>query len=359
MVNPINISFVEVSCFGLSNIEIGERSRIIIILKLDGFTLLYVVVFYLEMTTEYDYTPEEERVKPSQISDVYAVVMIVPKHSDENYEIYGQWLVFRNYDEVDETWDMIVKAMKNDELQGCSCASCSTRMYLPTSYGPGPQTRSVICVCTYEHNVDTIGFKLVELVKHDIKYKTLAASEEYKYVHAGLGKVTIKTIYYNDGSPSFDLKEDMLCDRSHQLRETCEDKWHLNVVDCPGLSPDSSEYGKWILTLEYLELISLWHILKKKIEMEKEKFGILRMVCPPKRNYISSFEKPVFHVYTNKECMDMVGFCLIDLLECDIVYELKNGHPRYKTLLWNDGSPSYNVEEEASADAHLENREST
>ena len=39
----------------------------------------------------------------------------------------------------------------------------------------------------------------------------------------------------------------MQCDRSHQLRVTCEDKWHLNVVECPGLSPDSYyDYGNWI-----------------------------------------------------------------------------------------------------------------
>ena len=318
--------------------------------------------FFLEWSVpiqEYDDTPEKDRVRPSQITDAYAVTMTVPKHSDENEKLYGQWVVFRNYDELDETWDMIVKAMRNDELQGCSYAKCSTRMYHPTSSGPGPSTSDVISVCTYEHNVDAIGFKLVELVQHDIKCKTVAATGENEYVHAGSGKVTIKTIYYNDGSPSFDLKGDMQYDQSHQLRETCEDKWHLNVVDCPGFSPDSSYYGRWILTLEYLELTSLWQFLKTKIEVEKEKFGILRMVCPPKCNYKSPTEKPEFHIYTEKECVKVVGFRLIKLLKHDIVYELKNGHRRYKTLLWNDGSPSYNAEEEATADAYLENREST
>ena len=42
----------------------------------------------------------------------------------------------------------------------------------------------------------------------------------------------------------FYLKGDMQCDRSHQLRETCEDKWHLHAVNCPGLSPDFSDYGR-------------------------------------------------------------------------------------------------------------------
>ena len=304
---------------------------------------------------EYDHTPEKDCVRPSQITDVYAVTMTVPKHSDENQNRYGQWLVFRNYDELDKTWDMIVKAMKNDELQGCSYARCSTRMYHPTASGPGPPKSAVISVCTGKRNVDAIGFKLVEMVQHDIKFKTAAATGDYKYVHAGSRKVTTKTIYYNDGSPSFDLKENTQYDQSHKLRETCVDKWHLNVVDCPGFTPDSSDYGRWILTLEYLELTSLWQFLKTKIEVEKEKFGILRMVCPPKRRYKS---QPKFHIYTKKECVDVVGFRLIKLLEHDIVYELKNGHRRYKTLLWNDGSPSYKVEEEATADAHIEKRES-
>ena len=52
---------------------------------------------------------------------------------------------------------MIVKAMKNDELQGCSYAKCSTRMYHPTASGPGPSMSAVISVCTYEHNVDVFG----------------------------------------------------------------------------------------------------------------------------------------------------------------------------------------------------------
>ena len=76
------------------------------------------------------------------------------------------------------------------------------------------------------------------------------------------------------------------------------------------------------------------------------------MVCPPKRNPKSPIEKPVFHFYTNMECMDMVGFGLITLLECDIVYEFKKGQPSFKTLFWNEGSPGYKVAEQATNDAH-------
>ena len=61
-----------------------------------------------------------------------------------------------------------------------------------------------------------------------------------------------------------------------------EDKWHLNVVKCPELSKSEVEYGRWIIEVEYQELIDLWHILKRKIEFDKEKFGALLMVCPKK-----------------------------------------------------------------------------
>ena len=51
------------------------------------FTNVVLWFFFLEWSVpiqEYDHTPEEERVRPSQITDIYAVTMTVPKHSYEN-----------------------------------------------------------------------------------------------------------------------------------------------------------------------------------------------------------------------------------------------------------------------------------
>ena len=38
-------------------------------------------------------------------------------------------------------------------------------IYNPTMSGPGPSTTGVIYVYTEEHNMDTIGFKLLEIVQ--------------------------------------------------------------------------------------------------------------------------------------------------------------------------------------------------
>ena len=59
-----------------------------------------------------------------------------------------------------------------DNLQGCVLAACTTMKHDPTQEGPGPSTTCVICVYTEEHDMDTIGFKLIEIVQQDIKYKT-------------------------------------------------------------------------------------------------------------------------------------------------------------------------------------------
>ena len=116
-----------------------------------------------------------------------------------------------------------------DNLQGCVLAACTTMKYDPTQEGPGPSTTCVICVYTEEHDMDTIGFKLIEIVQQDIKYKTESDTLAGKYVHTGCGKVTIKTIFWNNGRPSF-VCEDKPCYGTCRYKE---DIWHLNVVEAP------------------------------------------------------------------------------------------------------------------------------
>ena len=259
------------------------------------------------------------------------------KLKDDKSAIYGKWLVMKDIDKIDETWSQIVRAMINDELQGCQVCKCSTMFYNPSCSGPGPRTSTVICVYTCEHDMDAIGFKLVKVVKQDIKYKTDAATEEYRYVHAGSGKCTIKTIYYNNGKPSFNLVGDKCASTTYGMK----DKWHLNVVKCPKLSKSVVAYGRWIIELEYQDLTALWHILKKNIESDKENIGALLMVCPKKRNKYST-ERPVFHVYTNKEKMRNVGLGLVNVIQCNVMFEFKKDL-RCVTLYWNDGEPDYEI----------------
>ena len=87
--------------------------------------------------------------------------------------------------------------------------------------------------------MDVIGFKFAELVKLDIKYKSVAATQNQQYTHRGSGRCTIKNIYYNNGKPSFELEgERRFCSYFR------EDTWHLNVVECPELSKSEVDHGR-------------------------------------------------------------------------------------------------------------------
>ena len=256
-------------------------------------------------------------------------------------DILGKWLVFKHYDEIDNTWEKIRTAIARDELQGCLTAKCSTMRYNPSLGGPGPCTTAVVCVYTEEHDMDDIGFKLIEIVQQDIKYKTDQDSLSYKYAHAGSGKVTIRTIYWNNGKPSLEC-EDKPCYGTSFRRE---DIWHLNIVLASEPFSSMENHGRWILCLEYEELTELWHYLKDIIECKEKNFGITKMICPPKRDRKSPTEKPLFHVYTSRKDSKLVGEKLIKIVKRDIVYECKARHrdPRggVKTLFWNEGEPNY------------------
>ena len=248
-------------------------------------------------------------------------------------------MVFRHFDEIDKTWAQIRTAVLDNALNGCVVASCSTMLYNPTASGPGPQTTGVICVFTDQYNVNKVGFKLVEMVEHDIKYKLDKDSRDYKYVHVGAGKVSIKTIYWNGGRPSFSF-QGRSCYSTSYMRE---DTWHLNVVKAREPLASHSVHGRWILFMGYFELTGFWHFLKQLIESKDDNFGVIKMVCPHKRSYSSPTEVPVFHVYTSDKTRKTVGNKLIHLIKRDICYEYKprglDTSRHIDTLFWNNGEP--------------------
>ena len=165
-------------------------------------------------------------------------------------------------------------------------------------------------------------------------------------MHTGCGKVTIKTIFWNNGRPLF-VCEDKPCYRTSRYKE---DIWHRNVVEAPKEFVPQEIFGRWILELENKGLTQLWHILKDKIECKTNNFGVARMMCPPKRNHCSAEEKAVFLLYVSKRWKDSVGYKLIELLKTDIVFEQKRrsdsddrSSHRYQTLYWNIGEPAYEI----------------
>ena len=248
-------------------------------------------------------------------------------------------MVFNHYDKIDETWMIIRTAILNYDMQGCAYASCSTMRYDPTVRGPGPDKIGVICVHTSKYDIDAIGFRLIEITQQDIKYKLDDESRDNHYVHAGSGQVSMKTIYWNNGKPSFDCLEKPCRGTSYDK----QDLWHLNVVNAPKPFATRSIYGRWVLPLKYKEMTGLWHYLKKLIESEEGNFGAIKMVCPPKRNRQSATEVPVIHVYTSNADRETVGTKLVNLIERDIRYEkisvsgvaIEGSY----TLFWNDGEP--------------------
>ena len=260
---------------------------------------------------------EETRdfLKPTQVHDVHIIYFKVTER--KKGKSYGKWMVFKHFDELDATWERVKMALLRDELQGCSHAGCSTMRYNPSVSGPGPDLIGVICVYTKQHNMDAIGFKLIEMEKHDIRYKTEQDSGDYKYSFNSSTPVSIKTIYWNDGRPSF------VCEDKPQYSTSLkrEDIWHLNVVDAPESLNLGEVEGRWVLFPEYKELTGLWHTLKKLVESEEDNFGIIRMICPPKRKRKCTIEKPEFHIHTSKGRRRIVGRKLIRMVEDDIVYQ--------------------------------------
>lgn len=288
------------------------------------------------MRVETQYT--ETYSKPSQVDDVHFVgIRLYTANSRPN--ILGKWMVFKHYDEIDRAWEVVRTSIIADELQGSVEATCSTMRYNPTLAGPGPSTTAVICVFTEEHDMDDIGFKLIDIAKQDIRYKLEEDTNRFKYVHAGCGKVTVKTLFWNQGNPSF-VCDDKLYYGTSLHRE---DIWLLNIVRAP--EPGEEVAGRWLLYLEYEELTELWHYLKGVIESDDSNFGISKMVCRPKVVRSSPAERPLIQVYTTKKTSKSVGIRLIELVERDIHYEQKPANSDVRSVIealyWNGGEPAY------------------
>jgi hypothetical protein len=115
----------------------------------------------------------------------------------------------------------------------------------------------------------------------------------------------------------------------------------VNVVKAPQPLCSKKVHGWWVLTLEYAGLTELWHLLKVIVKSKEKNFGIVKMVCPPKKVRSSRTEKPVFQVYTSEEDSKTVGLLLIEFVERDIEYEECDGMGGRETLFWNNGKPGY------------------
>ncbi len=229
---------------------------------------------------------------PTSVTNEYVVTVHGPPEvTSAQAERYGKWLVFRDVQLLDETWHVIEKAVESGEL-GAMEASCSTRKYNPSETGPGSKQSGVIRVFTTEDTMDEVGFRLAQLVKHDISYKTEEATRKGMYVHSGARKTTLKTIYWNRGAPSFALMGKPFSWKVATLPEATEggekssrglmrDFWSQNIARAPIDRDGSSEKinGKWVLHVDHRKMSDVWHIIKD--EIESGKLSALEAECPP------------------------------------------------------------------------------
>ena len=294
----------------------------------------------------YTYTNVEAQ-NPLAVKDKRKNIMW--REKSPNFPGYGKWLIFRNFEELEVTWKKVCDELESGRLKVVG-ALCSTVFYDPLRRGTGPQTTGRIAVYTNEEDYIDIGMQLVQLVEHDIKYKTTEdAWPKKKFAHfPGINeRPTSMTIFWNDCNPyaSVDPRPGtILCpapqrdDRRNY--DPAIDRWKLNIVEG---ETEEHFHGKWILVSNYddksdINITSLWHKLKDKIEAEK--LAVIKMECPASE-YRGA--PPEIHVSTSQQSMTAVGMAIISIVKHDIRYTVGEGlfHGDMKTLYWNPGSPSY------------------
>ena len=250
---------------------------------------------------------------PTSVKDPLCVRTYSPgnKYSDLA-ESFGKWMVFRPFTLLDETWHMIRNEVECGVLADSAVATDgSTMFYHPTAYGPGPNTSGVIEVHTTEKNIDTAGFILINLVHHDIKFKTMKATGDDEFIWKRQRTVCLRTLYWNSGKPSSLLQGDRCFEPDRRIR----DEWHLNYVTAPErMMSRNFDYGRWVLTLKsHAKLSRIWHNFKRWIE--RGYMGPVEMVCPPKINWNDVNEEPVFLVYTARKNREYVGRTLSTIVK--------------------------------------------
>lgn len=256
---------------------------------------------------------------------------------------HGKWIIFRNFEDLNETWCVVREAVLSGEL-GATGALCGTLRYRPLRHGAGPVTNQRMSVFTQEDDYLQVGMKLVRLetIQHDIKYKTQEASRKGDFAHiSGVNHpITCMTIYWNSGDPYASIKPrpgTVLCPPPCQDKYDPEkDIWKINIVKGSDQDPC---HGKWVVVSNYrsdseTNIESVWHELKAKIESGE--LNIIAMECPAPRHHKGV---PKIYVSTSQAHMDEVGREIVSEVKHDIHFLFNDD--KKKTLYWNDGSISY------------------
>ena len=119
----------------------------------------------------------------------------------------GKWLVFEPMESLDETWQMIRRAVESGEFgRSCTGARCSTGFKPQTVT---PNSDGVIMVTTTDEGKNEVGMMLIQKVQRNILYKTFEShppqTAASRRPHSQWSKKPTKTwLYWNNGEPSFD-----------------------------------------------------------------------------------------------------------------------------------------------------------
>lgn len=139
---------------------------------------------------------------PTRIKDQLAIFYPLSASGDDIIKAsFGRWLVGEPFYKLNETWQKIIQEIEAHRLTATGLKS-STGRYNPSSSGPGPVTNGAISVYTTKDDVDEAGFELIRVVEHDIQYQEVSVSGRYR--HRGDHKIISKTLFWNNGKPSFD-----------------------------------------------------------------------------------------------------------------------------------------------------------
>ena len=126
----------------------------------------------------------------------------VRSYRTEKFPGYGKWLIFRNLEDLEETWRELIDEVASGRLKVVGM-KCSTLYYNPLRTGAGPRTTGTISVHTSEDDYIEVGMELARLTQHDIKYKRNENTIKGMFAHLpGTAKrITSLTIFWNDGEP--------------------------------------------------------------------------------------------------------------------------------------------------------------
>ena len=195
---------------------------------------------------------------PTKIKDRLEIFFPLSMSRDDIIKAsFGRWLVGEPIYNLNRTWQAIREGMEARRITATGLKS-STGRYNPTSSGPGPVTAGAISIFTTEEDINTVGFEVIKIVKHDIQYKEVSADGLHR--HRGDRKFIKKTLHWNKGDPSFTGQGSAWC---KNLRDKY--KWHLNVVKSPNLDEHCDVARSWRANSKIEYLTDLWHSLSDQI----------------------------------------------------------------------------------------------